>query len=151
MNTYHAGAAALLLMLSAVPALAQGSNAGQAENRLGLLKFCQGRGYVDASAISAQKRVLDGMGISGADIDGSTAENMGEKGFVTGAGGNTTLDRVAASRNESLQGICVEMAGGRGGSGQGQAPSQGLGIPPGIGGQAGSALNGVLGRLGVQR
>lgn len=121
-------------------------------NKLGLLKFCQGRGYNDGTPVGRQYRALSDSGMGGADIDGSTDENMGEKGFVTGAGGNTTLGAIATHHNISEQDECDQLAGNSGGTARGGSGFTGGSSPAGtignlLQGQIPSGAQGLLGKL----
>ena len=79
-----------------------------AANQLGVLEYCQAKGYTDGSAVLAQQGVISRLPA----YTGSTAaaEAAGKAGSITGNGQSYPLADMAAKGHTTEAGMCQQMA-----------------------------------------
>ena len=112
MNRLRIAGAALAAACTAAPALAQTDMMGMARqmaaNQLGVLEYCQAKGYTDQSAITAQKGVIGQLPVS---TDSTLAlENTGKQGTISANGTSVTIASMAKSHNTTEAALCQQMA-----------------------------------------
>ncbi len=114
---------------SAAPALAQGDPLGMARqmaaNQLGVLEYCQAKGYTDQSGVTAEKSAI-------AQLPPSTestlaSENTGKQGTMSANGTSFTLASMAKTHNTTEAALCQQMAQG---ATQAAAMRQNMGTMP---------------------
>ena len=79
-----------------------------AANQLGVLEYCQAKGYTDGSAVLAQQSVISRL----PPYAGSTAaaEATGKTGAIAAHGQSFPLSDMAAKGNTTEAGLCQQMA-----------------------------------------
>lgn len=93
----------------AAPA-AQDSGAAyeSARNQLGVLSYCQGKGYIDAKAVETQVKLL-AMIPAGDSAKGDAAEAKGKEGTVAAMGVERTLADAAKEKSTTEDALCKQM------------------------------------------
>ena len=104
--------AVLAVGCAAAPALAQTDQIGMtrqmAANQLGVLEYCQAKGYTDQSAVAAQKATIAQLPVSTESTLAS--ENTGKQGTISANGTSFTLVSMAKEHNTSVSALCQQMA-----------------------------------------
>ena len=78
-------------------------------NQLGVVEYCQGKGYVGPEAIDTQRKLL-GMIPAPADISGGdAAEAKGKQGIVSAMGIEQDLDSAAKKQSTTSADLCKKM------------------------------------------
>jgi hypothetical protein len=103
---------AVLLVMAAAPALAQGDPAAighmAAANQLGILEYCLSEGNVGADTVSAEKDVISRMPVS--SVSTSSAEALGKQGtFAAPNGQQMTLASMASKQNTTVAALCKQI------------------------------------------
>lgn len=92
--------------------LAPGMTAQQmhdaARNQLGVLKYCQGKGFATAEAVDAQTRMIGMLPEADASL-GDAAEEKGKAGNISAAGVELTLAEGAKRQNSTEEALCQQM------------------------------------------
>ncbi|MFC2255219.1 pore-forming ESAT-6 family protein [Labrys portucalensis] len=107
-----------LTMASATVALAQKGatpeqiqmvyNAGR--NQLGLLKYCQDKGFADAQAVDSQTKMLSLLPPPGDPSQGDEAEANGRKGNVSMMGVSQDITTAAKAQGVTEEKLCQTLA-----------------------------------------
>ncbi len=79
-----------------------------ARNQLGVLEFCQAKGYVDADTVAIQQKLL-AMMPPGDAAAGDAAEALGKKGSVSAMGVNQDLETAAKAQGCTIEKLCQTM------------------------------------------
>ena len=89
---------------------AQDSSAAyeSARNQLGVLSYCQDKGFIDAKAVETQTRLL-AMIPAGDTAKGDAAEAKGKEGTVSAMGVERTLSDAAKEKNTTEDALCKQM------------------------------------------
>ncbi len=105
--------------MPAMPPAAPMAGGGQAEmlhmmvmgarNQLGVLEFCQSKGFVGADTVALQQKML-GM-LPPTTPDGlDAAETTGKAGTVSFGGSQTSLDEAATKQGTTVEALCGKLA-----------------------------------------
>lgn len=86
-----------------------------AANQLGVMHYCQAKGYVGAEMITAQEQLLEKMAQQfPGDFRNAEAEDaarrLGESGVVAAKGKEMRLAEGAAQQSRTEEELCLEMA-----------------------------------------
>lgn len=79
-----------------------------ARNQLGVLGYCQNKGYIDAKAVETQTKLL-AMIPAGDTAKGDAAEAKGKEGTVSAMGVERTLADAAKEKNTTEDALCKQM------------------------------------------
>lgn len=79
-----------------------------ARNQLGVLKYCEGKGWVTAESVAAQERML-GMLPEADAAAGQAAEDKGAAGTISVMGTELTLADGATQQNTTEEALCRQM------------------------------------------
>lgn len=94
------------------PAAIPGQDAGaayeSARNQLGVLSYCQEKGYIDGKAVEVQTKLL-AMIPAGDTAKGDAAEAKGKAGTVSAMGVERSLADAAKEQNSSEEALCKQM------------------------------------------
>ena len=97
---------------AAAPALAQTDMMGMARqsaaNQLGVLEYCQAKGYTNQAAVAAQKSAIAQLPVSTESTLAS--ENTGKQGTISANGTSFTLAGMAKTHNTTVSALCQQMA-----------------------------------------
>ncbi len=111
---------------TAGPALAQSDMMGMARqsaaNQLGVLEYCQAKGYTDKTAVSAQKESIAQLPVSTESTLAS--ENTGKQGTISANGTSLTLASAAKTHHTTEAALCQQLA---------QSTEQGAAMPQRMG------------------
>lgn len=80
-----------------------------AYNQLGVLQFCQGKGFIGPETIALQQKMI-GMLPSSSSDGVAAAEATGKTGVVSFGGTQTSLEDAAKSQNSTVAALCGTMA-----------------------------------------
>lgn len=79
-------------------------------NQLGVVKYCQEKGFADAETVSTQQKML-GLIPKPADVkEGDEAEALGKKGTVSSMGTTQDLAAAAKAQNSTVEKVCQALA-----------------------------------------
>ncbi|WP_131113078.1 pore-forming ESAT-6 family protein [Lichenihabitans psoromatis] len=78
-------------------------------NQLGVLEFCQDKGFSDAETIAVQQKLL-GMIPSTDKSSGDEAEATGRKGMIAAMGIKQDLEAAAKTQGSSVEKLCQAMS-----------------------------------------
>ncbi len=79
-------------------------------NQVGVMEFCQGKGWADQAAVDAQKASLSSLPPS-ADTSGPTAaEATGKTGSLLNNGNAMSLASMASQTHTSVQALCGKLS-----------------------------------------
>lgn len=92
----------------AAPAQDMGAAYESARNQLGVLIYCQDKGYIDGAAVETQNRLL-AMIPAGDAAKGDAAEAKGKEGTVSAMGVERSLADAAKEQNTSEDALCKQM------------------------------------------
>ncbi|QFQ86899.1 hypothetical protein F8A10_05335 [Paracoccus kondratievae] len=96
------------------PAAIPGQDAGaayeSARNQLGVLSYCQEKGYIDGKAVEVQTKLL-AMIPAGDTAKGDAAEAKGKEGTVSAMGVERSLSDAAKEQNTTEEALCKQMDG----------------------------------------
>lgn len=79
-----------------------------ARNQLGVLSYCQGKGFIDGKAVETQVRLL-AMIPPGDRVKGDAAETKGKTGTVAAMGVERSLSEAASEQKTSEEALCKQM------------------------------------------
>ncbi len=82
---------------------------GAARNQLGVLQYCQEKGYTDGSAIEIQTKMLALIPAPSDTTKGDAAEATGKQGKVSAMGMEQDLAASAKAQNVSEEKLCQTM------------------------------------------
>lgn len=85
-----------------------GATYESARNQLGVLIYCQEKGFIDAAAVETQNRLL-AMIPPGDTAKGDAAEAKGKAGTVSAMGVERSLADAAKEQNSSEEALCKQM------------------------------------------
>ncbi len=100
----------------AVPGYAQVSSDqmelayNSARNQLGVLKYCQNAGHIDAAAVETQTKMIALILVPSDKTKGDAAEQEGENGKISAMGVNQDLATVTKAQNISEKQFCEAIA-----------------------------------------
>lgn len=106
--TTDAPAAAPADAPAAAPAADMGAAYESARNQLGVLIYCQDKGYIGAAAVETQNKLLT-MIPAGDAAKGDAAEAKGKEGTVSAMGVERSLADAAKEQNTSEDALCKQM------------------------------------------
>ena len=92
----------------ATPVQDSGAAYESARNQLGVLGYCQDKGYIDAKAVETQTRLL-AMIPAGDTAKGDAAEAKGKEGTVSAMGVERTLADAAKEKATTEDALCKQM------------------------------------------
>lgn len=93
----------------AAPAAADtGAAYESARNQLGVLTYCQDKGYIDGKAVETQNKLLS-MIPSGDAAKGDAAEAKGKEGTVSAMGVERSLADAATEQKTTEDALCKQM------------------------------------------
>lgn len=93
---------------AATPAQDSSAAYESARNQLGVLGYCQDKGFIDAKAVETQTRLL-AMIPAGDTAKGDAAEAKGKEGTVSAMGVERTLADAAKEKNTTEDALCKQM------------------------------------------
>ncbi|MDS9468376.1 pore-forming ESAT-6 family protein [Paracoccus sp. MBLB3053] len=97
---------------AAVQAEASATDTGaayeSARNQLGVLTYCEDKGFIDSRAVATQNRLL-GMIPQGDAAKGDAAETLGKTGTVSAMGVERTLADAASEQKTTEDALCKQM------------------------------------------
>lgn len=97
---------------SAAPAAPAAADAGaayeSARNQLGVLSYCQEKGYIDGKAVETQNKLLT-MIPAGDTAKGDAAEAKGKEGTVSAMGVERSLADAATEQKTTEDALCKQM------------------------------------------
>lgn len=79
-----------------------------ARNQLGVLTYCQDKGYIDSKAVETQNKLLS-MIPAGDATKGDAAEAKGKQGTVSAMGVERSLADAATEQKTSEEALCKQM------------------------------------------
>lgn len=80
-----------------------------AHNQLGVLQFCQGKGFIAADTVALQQKMIGMLPPSSSDgVD--AAEATGKTGVVSFGGTQTSLEDAAKTQNTTVAALCGKLA-----------------------------------------
>ena len=79
-----------------------------ARNQLGILQYCQGKGFIDGKAVETQTKLL-AMIPAGDTAKGDAAEAKGKEGSVSAMGVERKLDDAAKEKSTTEEALCKQM------------------------------------------
>jgi hypothetical protein len=104
---------AAMLALCASNALAQSDPTEMAHvsasNELGVLEYCQGKGWTDQAAVDAQKKVISALPAATDTTSVAAAEATGKQGIFDLNGNQTSLTQMASTKNTSEHTLCSQL------------------------------------------
>lgn len=109
-------AAAALALFTGSPARAQSTAEQQAvayqsaRNQLGVLEYCQDKGYIDSSAVDTQKKIMGQIPTPSDTSGGDSAEETGRKGTVSSMGQTIDLENAAKTHGTTAEAMCKQMS-----------------------------------------
>jgi putative hemolysin len=103
-----AAAAATQAPAATAPAQEGGAAYESARNQLGVLSYCQDKGYIDTKAVETQTKLL-GLIPAGDSAKGDAAEAKGREGTVSAMGVERTLADAAKEKNTTEDALCKQM------------------------------------------
>ena len=115
-NTFRFSLAGLFLGASVTAAFAQASPEqiemayNAARNQLGVLKYCQDKGYTDGGAVDVQTKLLAMIPAPSDATKGDAAEEAGKQGKVAAMGIDQDIATSAKAQNVSEEKLCQTMA-----------------------------------------
>ena len=81
-----------------------------AYNAVGVMEYCQSRGYADDAAVTAQRTMLTRLPAAPLTADMTTAEDAGKSGKIASPNGTTTtLAEMAGKTNTTEAALCGRM------------------------------------------
>lgn len=80
-----------------------------ARNQLGVVQFCQDKGYVDAEIVGIQQKLVALIPPPADKSGGDAAEATGRKGTVSAMGVNQDIEAAAKAQNGTLETVCKAM------------------------------------------
>lgn len=78
-------------------------------NQLGLLKYCQDKGYADADTIAIQQKLVGLLPPPADKSGGDSAEAAGRKGSLSIMGMNQDLEASAKTQGVTVEKACQAM------------------------------------------
>jgi hypothetical protein len=78
-------------------------------NQLGIVEYCQSRGWVDDATVDAQKKIASTLPPSSDSSGLSDAESDGKQGTLVGNGNKMALADAASSKGTTVQAICTQL------------------------------------------
>lgn len=110
-------------LLLCTPALAQGTlmvpqgdpmaaSRIASANQLGVLEYCQSKGYVDQAPIAAQKSLIARLPASPGAAPTDAAEATGRQGMLSNNGAGVSLSDMASRGNTTVDSLCKQMGDG---------------------------------------
>ncbi|MFT4013296.1 MAG: pore-forming ESAT-6 family protein [Paracoccus sp. (in: a-proteobacteria)] len=98
--------------VTAPPAASAAADTGaayeSARNQLGVLTYCQDKGFIDSKAVETQNRLLT-MIPAGDTAKGDAAEAKGKEGTVSAMGVERSLADAATEQKTSEDALCKQM------------------------------------------
>ncbi|MTH77509.1 pore-forming ESAT-6 family protein [Paracoccus aestuariivivens] len=79
-----------------------------ARNQLGVLTYCQDKGFIDAKAVETQTKLL-AMIPAGDTAKGDAAETKGKSGTVSAMGVERSLSEAATEQKTTEDALCKQM------------------------------------------
>jgi hypothetical protein len=79
-------------------------------NQLGVMEYCQGKGWADQDAVDAQKASLTGLPPVADASSSAAAEATGRSGSLLSNGTPMPLSSMASQTNTSVQALCGTLA-----------------------------------------
>lgn len=108
-TTTQAPAATTPAPAEAAPAAADAGAAYEsARNQLGVLAYCQDKGFIDGKAVETQTKLLT-MIPAGDTAKGDAAEAKGKEGTVSAMGVERSLADAATEQKTSEDALCKQM------------------------------------------
>jgi hypothetical protein len=80
-----------------------------ASNELGVLEYCQGKGWTDQAAVDAQKKAISTLPATSDTASITSAESTGKQGIFDMNGNQTSLSQMASTKDTSEQAICGQL------------------------------------------
>jgi len=80
-----------------------------ARNQLGVLEYCQDKGYLDSSAVDTQKKIMTQLPTPSDTSAGDAAEATGRKGTVSSMGQTMDIETVSKQRGTTAEAMCKQM------------------------------------------
>lgn len=80
-----------------------------ARNQLGVLEFCQDKGYADAQTVAVQQKLVGLIPVT-EKSGGDAAEATGRKGTIAAMGVQQDLEGAAKKQNTTVEKLCQAMA-----------------------------------------
>ncbi|WP_157001608.1 pore-forming ESAT-6 family protein [Paracoccus sp. S4493] len=102
------GAGLMPVMSVAQPSLDTEATWQAASNQLGILQYCEEKGFTGPEAVQAQAQIMT-MLPSGDEAAGTAAIEQGNQGIVAFNDQEITLSDVAASQGSTVEGTCQEI------------------------------------------
>lgn len=102
------GAGLMPVMSAAQPALDTEAIWQAASNQLGILQYCEEKGFTGPEAIQAQAQIMTLLP-SGDEAAGTAAIEQGNQGIVAFNDQEITLSDAAASQGSTVEGTCQEI------------------------------------------
>lgn len=93
---------------AAVAAGDTGAAYESARNQLGVLSYCQDKGYIDGKAVETQNKLLT-MIPAGDTAKGDAAEAKGKEGTVSAMGVERSLADAATEQKTTEDALCKQM------------------------------------------
>lgn len=93
---------------AAPAAMETGAAYESARNQLGVLSYCQNKGYIDGKAVETQQKLLK-MIPAGDTAKGDAAEAKGQQGTVAAMGVERSLADAATEQKTSEDALCKQM------------------------------------------
>lgn len=110
--------AGFLMSITATAAVAQQPTADQvqmaynaARNQLGVLKYCQDKGYGDADAVALQTKMIGLLPPPADTSKGDAAEAQGKQGKVSAMGMEQDIATAAKAQNSTEEQLCQRLVG----------------------------------------
>ncbi|MFC0408704.1 pore-forming ESAT-6 family protein [Roseomonas elaeocarpi] len=80
-----------------------------AGNQLGVLEYCQGRSFIEASTVDTQRRMMTMLPPPADKTPVDAAEALGRSGTISINGNTVTLADAAKAQNVSEAALCKQM------------------------------------------
>ncbi|CAH1661506.1 conserved exported hypothetical protein [Hyphomicrobiales bacterium] len=80
-----------------------------ARNQLGVLTYCQSKGFADEEALAIQKKLLGLIPAPADTTGGDSAEELGKKGTISAMGRTQDLEAGAKTQGSSVEALCQAM------------------------------------------
>ena len=102
------GAGLMPVMSAAQPALDTEATWQAASNQLGILQYCEEKGFTGPEAVQAQAQIMTMLPL-GDEAVGTAAIEQGNQGIVAFNDQEITLSDAAASQGSTVEGTCQEI------------------------------------------
>jgi hypothetical protein len=80
-----------------------------ARNQLGILMFCQDKGFVGADIVEIQKKMLGMIPVPASKTEGDAAEAQGKKGTLSAMGVTSDIEAMTKAQGSTLQAFCTQI------------------------------------------